>query len=443
MRKNIILVLYLLLSIKCQYLMMDKKMEEGLRPYVTLSRQGLLANNRIFESYEKPKISIVIPMYNEEKNALGVIRSIQNQSMEELEIVIINDNSNDNTLSVLKKLQEEDPRITIYTNKSNRGVIYNRVFGALKSKGEYITYLDADDGLCNYQILEKAYHIATEEFDEKIDMIHYQTCGCVVDDNGDLGNFVLFNTFNPKNFGKLLHQPEISLNYFQGSNNITGSGFVFDKIFSKELMKRTADYIGPDYWNQNLIFSDDFLLCYAAMRMTHSMVNIGEIGYWHNFDTVGSTTSNVWKYEGSRLTNPEKSNKKILDFIIITERILELTKDEPQFALFRESKMRKLGEDHFMKGVARSAYYDRYLTICADFINWKYITPDMKKRSIEFLKHLLTFKVGIRKKFGKVLDKDYMDEDDYENDNDSDNNSDNSDRDDFQDDIYNNGMDDL
>ena len=72
-------------------------------------------------------------MYNEEKNALGVIRSIQNQSTEDLEIVIVNDNSNDNTLNVLKKLQEEDPRITIYTNKSNRGVIYNRIFGALKS----------------------------------------------------------------------------------------------------------------------------------------------------------------------------------------------------------------------------------------------------------------------------------------------------------------------
>ena len=443
MRINIILVLYLLLSIKCQYLMMDKELEEGLRPYITISRKGILARERIFEAYEKPKISIVIPMYNEEKNALGVIRSIQNQSMEELEIVVINDNSNDNTLSVLKKLQKEDPRITIYTNKSNRGVIYNRIFGALKSKGEYITFLDADDGLCNYQILEKAYRIATEEFDEKIDMIHYQTCGCVVDENGEFGNFLLFKTFNPKNFGKLIHQPEISLNYFQGSNNVSGSGFVFDKIFSKELMKRTADYIGPEYWNQNLIFSDDFLLCYAAMRMTNSMVNIGEIGYWHNFDTIGSTTANVWKIEGNRLAYPEKSNRKILDFVIITERVLELTKEEPQFADFRERNMRKLGEDAFMKGVARSAYYDRYLTICADFINWKYIKPDMKKRSIDFLKHLLSFKVGIRKKFGYILDDDYMDEDDYEKDNDSDNDRDNDNRDDFQDDIYNNGVDDL
>ena len=310
MKIKYVFILYLVLSIKCQYMMMDKSMEKGLRPYITLSRKGLLATQHKFKLSENPKVSIVIPMYNEEKNALGVIRSIQNQSTEDLEIVIVNDNSNDNTLNVLKKLQEEDPRITIYTNKSNRGVIYNRIFGALKSKGEYIIFLDADDGLCNYQILEKSYKIATENYDEKIDMIHYQTCGAVVDQNGELGNFILFNTFNPKIFNIVLHQPDISLNYFQRTNGITGSGFVFDKIFSKELMRRTADYIGAEYWNQNLIFSDDFLLCYAAMRMTNSLVCIGEIGYWHNFDTMTSTTSNVWHLDGYRLKYPEKSNKK-------------------------------------------------------------------------------------------------------------------------------------
>ena len=433
---KIICIFYLILTIQCQFVAMDKKMEEGLRPYITISRKGLIANDRIFELSDKPKISIVIPMYNEEKNALGVIRSIQNQSMEELEIVVINDNSNDGTLALLKKLQEEDPRITIYSNKSNRGVIYSRIFGALKSKGEYVTFLDADDGLVNYKILEKAYNLATEEYGEKIDMIHYQTCGAVVDENGEMGNFILFNTFTPRNFGKVLRQPEISDNYFQKGNNITGSGFVFDKIFSKELMRRTADYIGPEYWNQNLIFSDDFLLCYAAMRMTNSLVCIGEIGYWHNFDTVTSTTANVWKLDGYRLQYPDKTNKKILDFIIITERIMELTEDEPQFAAFRESNMRKLGEDAYMKTVARSAYYDRYMTICADFINWKYIPPDMKKSNIEFLKRLMSYDVGIRKKFGYILDDDDF-EDDSINRDDDDNN------DNLDDDLINNGVDDL
>ena len=70
-------------------------------------------------------------MYNEEKNIKACIRSIQNQSLQEIEIVCVNDNSNDKTLSILKEMQKEDPRIEIITNKTNRGVIYNRIYGAM------------------------------------------------------------------------------------------------------------------------------------------------------------------------------------------------------------------------------------------------------------------------------------------------------------------------
>ena len=410
MKINFLTIFFLLLnSIISQYSQMDKQMEQPFRNYVTISRQGLLLPNRIFKRSENPKISIIIPMYNEAKNAKSVIRSIQNQSLQDFEIVCVNDNSNDDTLSVLEQLQEEDPRIMILTNKSNRGVIYNRIFGALKSKGEYVTFLDADDGLCNINILEKSYNIATEEKGEKIDIIHYQSCGAVLDENGEMGNFILITTFNPNNFGKVIKQPEISDNYMQKSNNITGSGFVFDKIYSRELIKRVADYIGPHIWNQNLIFSDDFLLAYAAMRMTNSIVNIGEVGYWHNFDTQTSTTSNVWQLDGYKLKNPEKSNKKIGDYILITERILELTENEPQFLEFREMNMRKLGEDTFIKAVARSIYYDRYLAICENFINWKYINKDCKERSLKFMKYLLSYNVGTMNKFSNVLDEDYND----------------------------------
>ena len=143
------------------------------------------------ERSDKPKVTIIIPMYNEEKNILSIIRSVQNQSLQELEILCINDNSNDKTLSLLKSLQKEDPRIRIITNKKNRGVLYNRISGALKSNGEYVTFLDADDSLCNINILEKAYNLATKEFREKIELVHYQTCGSMIKDNGEMEPFVI------------------------------------------------------------------------------------------------------------------------------------------------------------------------------------------------------------------------------------------------------------
>ena len=430
------LLFLLITNIYSQYTPMDKEMEKPFRNYITVCKQGLLLPNRIFKKSENPKVSIIIPMYNEAKNAKFVIRTIQNQNLQDFEIVCVNDNSNDNTLSVLEELKEEDPRITILTNKSNRGVLYNRIYGALMSKGEYVTFLDADDGFCNINILQKSYDIATKEKGEKIDMIHYQTCGAVIDEKGEMGNFLLITIFNPHNFDKVIKQPEISDNYMQKSNNITGSGFVFDKIYSRELMKRVADYIGPHVWNQNLVFSDDFLLCYAAMRMTNSMVNIGEVGYWHNFDTQTSTTSNVWQLEGYKLKNPEKSNKKIGDYVLITERILELTENEPQFLQFRESTMRKLGEETFIKAVARSIYYDRYLTCCENFINWKYIDKAAKERSLKFMKYLLSYNVGTRNKFNNNLE----DDDDY---NSNKNTEKEPDFEEYDDDMINNGIEDL
>ena len=436
MEINFITIIFLLLNcIISQYTPMDKTMEQPFRNYITVSRQGLLLPNRVFKRSENPKISIIIPMYNEAKNAQSVIRSIQNQNLQDFEIVCVNDNSKDDTLSFLEQLQEEDPRITILTNKSNRRVIYNRIYGTLKSKGEYVTFLDADDGLCNINILQKSYDIATKEKGEKIDIVHYQTCGAVLDEKGEMGNFLLITIFNPHNFDKVIKQPEISDNYMQKSNNITGSGFVFDKIYSRELMKRVADYIGPHIWNQNLVFSDDFLLAYAAMRMANSIVNIGEVGYWHNFDTQTSTTSNVWQLDGYKLKNPEKSNKKIGDYILITERILELTENEPQFLEFREHTMRKLGEETFIKAVARSIYYDRYLTVCENFINWKYINKACKERSLKFMKYLLSYNVGTRNKFSNALDED--------DDNDNNNKGTVEDSEEYEDYIINNGVEDL
>ena len=405
-------------SIFSQYAKMEESMEKPLKYYVTVAKEGQLIPGRKMIKSQNPKISLVIPMYNEQKNILTVIRSIENQSLQDIEIVCVNDNSNDDTLSILKNLQKDDPRITIITNKSNRGVIYNRIYGALKSKGEYVTFIDADDALCNINILEKAYNIATKEYNEKIDIVHYQTCGSEINSNGEFGPFLLITTFNPNNFNKVIRKPEIGDNYFQKNKNITGSGFVFDKIYSRSLIKRAADYIGADVWNQNLIFVDDFLLAFAVMKMADSIVNIGEIGYYHLFDTATSTTSNVWKIKGDKLVNPAKSNKKIGDYMIILERMLQLTDNEPQSVEFREFALRKLGEDIYLKAIARSIHFDKYLYLCEKFIKWKYVTKEAKERTLSFMKHILSYKIDIENKYdyivneGKSNNRNINDEDD-------------------------------
>jgi glycosyltransferase involved in cell wall biosynthesis len=382
---------------------MEPQYEGPLKYYVTLCKQGILLPGRKFVRSENPKISVIIPMYNEEKNALTIIRSVQNQTLQDLEIVCVNDNSNDKTLEILQSLQKVDPRITIITNTTNRGVIYNRIFGALHSKGEYVTFIDADDAMCNFEIFQKAYDNATKDYGEKLDIVHYQTCGCKYLDNGEMDRFYLFFTFNLFNFNKVIKQPEIRDNYMQKKKHVTGSGFVFDKIYSRPLMKRIADYIGPHIWNQNLIFVDDFLLAFAAMRTTDSIVNSGQVGYWHFMDTVTSTTSNVFEIVENRLKNPDKTNKKLGDYMIILERMLELTEDDKESLEIREDILSNLVQDQYLPSIARSVHFEKFLSLFEKLYNWKYVTTEVKKRINKYVEFCLKYWVDPEKKFKYII----------------------------------------
>ena len=386
------------------YLPMEPQYEGPLKYFVTLCKQGLLLPGRKFKRSENPKISVIIPMYNEQKNALTIIRSCQNQTMQDIEIVCVNDNSNDKTLEILESLQKVDPRIVIITNETNRGVIYNRIFGALHSRGEYVTFIDADDAMCNFEIFQKAYDNATKDYGEKLDIVHYQTCGCKYLDNGEMDKFYLFFTFNLFNFNKVIKQPEIRDNYMQKKKHVTGSGFVFDKIYSRNLIKRIADYIGPHIWNQNLIFVDDFLLAFAAMRTTDSIVNSGQVGYWHFMDTVTSTTSNVFEIIGDRLKNPDKTNKKLGDYMIILERMLELTEDDKESLEIREDILSNLVQDQYLPSIARSVHFDKFLSLFEKLYNWKYITKEAQKRINKYVEFCLKYWVDPAKKIKYILD---------------------------------------
>ena len=247
------------------------------------------------------------------------------------------------------------------------------------------------------------YVIPTEEFGEKIDIVHYQTCGCLVDENGFMDNMVIFNTFNPTAFNKIYRSPYIGDNYFQGKQDVTGSGFVFDKIYSRQLIIRAANYIGPDVWNQNLIYIDDLLLCFAAMKQAKNIVNIGDIGYWHFFDKKDSVTVGVWETEGKRLKYPKKSNKKIGDYMIILERILKLTENEPQSGKLREFMIKTIGSDDILPAVARSIHYEKYLFLIEKEFMWKYNTHERKKNIKKYFKYLLNFEIEPNERFEHII----------------------------------------
>ena len=84
---------------------------------------------------EKPLISVVIPVYNTKDKIKSVIRSAQNQNISNIEIVLVNDFSNDETIKIIDEIKKEDKRIESINNKKNMGTLYSRCIGTLKAKG--------------------------------------------------------------------------------------------------------------------------------------------------------------------------------------------------------------------------------------------------------------------------------------------------------------------
>ena len=93
-----------------------------------------------------PMVSIIVPVYNGEKSIERCLRSIQNQSYTNIEVIVVNDGSTDHTEKVIKKYVEEDARFH-YIKKDNTGVSDSRNIGMASAKGEYFQFVDGDDWL--------------------------------------------------------------------------------------------------------------------------------------------------------------------------------------------------------------------------------------------------------------------------------------------------------
>lgn len=92
----------------------------------------------------QPKVSIIVPVYNVEKYLDRCIKSLRNQSLADIEIILVDDSSTDSSLEICKKAAEEDSRIKVI-HKVNEGAGKARNSGLKVATGEYIGFVDSDD----------------------------------------------------------------------------------------------------------------------------------------------------------------------------------------------------------------------------------------------------------------------------------------------------------
>ena len=196
-------------------------------------------------------VSIIVPVYNVEKYIDQCLNNIVNQTYRNIEIIIINDGSTDNSYNICKKYASQDPRV-ILLSQENKGVSYARNKGILCSHGEYITFVDSDD---------------------YIELNYIECLINAIEENIDLVS-ICFNSRND-------YPPGLITNQVQMAKLFTAFGYTWGKLIRRKCIK--------ELFNVQLSFAEDFIFYISLLKNLRSVLIINYNGYHYRI-RIGSLT---------------------------------------------------------------------------------------------------------------------------------------------------------
>ena len=125
------------------------------------------------------KVSVIVPIYNVEKQLAKCLDSLLNQTLKDIQIILVNDGSEDSSAEIAKKYVVKDPDRVLYFEKENGGLSDARNYGLKYATGEYISFVDSDD-----YITENLYTDLLPYMEQKYDMIKFKIAK--VDEQGNV-----------------------------------------------------------------------------------------------------------------------------------------------------------------------------------------------------------------------------------------------------------------
>ena len=275
-----------------------RKDQYDFKAFCELALKEKLIDNNTIEYNNKPIISIIVPSFNKEDILLKTIRSIQNQNFKNIEIIIVNDCSNDNSSRIFNYLLETDPRIRIFHHLYNLGLYRSRLDGILYSRGKYLLAFDTGDFFEDNYVLTDTFNII-EKYKLDSCKFLFRTLRSFEDFN---------NNFIPYHVGsktEIIYKPKqikkFNTKIFKKSGNIWNR-LVRDNIYIKsilllnELMLNVYKNMWEDIWYNEII-----------NKVSFNYVIFDRIGYVYYYDRKGEGTP---KYK-----TPKQKNNLIREYI--------------------------------------------------------------------------------------------------------------------------------
>lgn len=280
---------------------------------------------------KQPLISVVIPYYNSEKYLERCVDSITAQSYRNLEILLVNDGSEDRSPLIAEELAGEDPRIVCLT-VPHGGVSAARNAGLAKASGEYLMFADSDDWLAPRIIG----HMARVMEKTGADMV---TCG-------------IERTEEPSGYPDsrqakytVCSRDEFMRIFFKISSN-EWVHFPVAKLYKRALLPNPL-------YPEDIRVGEDVLGTYLAIAETEKITRLKETGYYY-YVNPGSATSRfderdfdlipVWDQvvEAARGTEPDfgyaRLNRERISFTLLLRMLTELSPQERKRKYGREEQ---------------------------------------------------------------------------------------------------------
>ena len=257
----------------------NEVLEKG-KDYIKICIEDKLVHDTIssFNDSDNPMISVIIPVYNANNTIKYAIRSAQNQKFINIEIILVNDFSEDNSLEIIEEMQKEDKRIKIINNNKNMGVLYSRSIAVLSAKGKYIFPLDNDDMFLVNDILDIIYNEAERQ---NYDIICFTSIDSPSYDLNKLhAKENYFTRLRKKNM--IVRQPELGIypiskydRYFLYDPHIWG------KCIKTNIYKMAVNALGESRYSVYNCWNEDITMFFIICNFAQNYLFVKKYGIFH------------------------------------------------------------------------------------------------------------------------------------------------------------------
>jgi len=308
-----------------------------------------------------PTVSVIIPMYNSERYIKSCVESVQRQTLQNLEIICVDDCSTDNTFNIVLEMAKLDGRIRLAKlGQNSGGASEPRNYGMRLSRGKYIAFLDSDDMYTKTAMAE----LVTEAEKFKADVVHTEQVYFPENDVIDVTDDTKFTTFS-KERGGFCSEPKLETDNLaervQMFFNGRFFGWVHNKLYRRDFLMDKDLKFAPLKTSEDIVFYF-FVLC-SAPRIVR-VPNIIYI-YRKNPDSI---TRKVVSIEESyhALTNLMIEGTKLMD---------DFMAKNPLFV--QNPGLRQLPIDYLVQQhlIWTQRFYDKYTTAQLDGLARKEMQP--------------------------------------------------------------------